>query len=77
MHGLVANLVDLDESIFASAQALEVCAGGRLYNVVVADEVTGSQLLEKGRLKQRVTIIPLNKINAFKLSAEVSGPCWI
>jgi hypothetical protein len=42
--------------------------------VVVEDEKVGSQLLEKGRLRKRVTIIPLNKINAFKLSADVSCP---
>jgi structural maintenance of chromosome 2 len=40
--------------------------------VVVEDERVGSQLLEKGKLRKRVTIIPLNKINAFKLSADVS-----
>lgn len=35
-------------------------------------EVVGSQLLKNGRLRKRVTIIPLNKINAFKARAEVS-----
>jgi structural maintenance of chromosome 2 len=69
----VATLIDLDEANFRSSTALEICAGGKLYNVVVDDERVGSQLLEKGRLRKRVTIIPLNKINAFKLSAEVSG----
>lgn len=53
---------------------MEICAGGKLYNVVVEDEKVGSQLLEKGKLRKRVTIIPLNKINAFKLSADVSPP---
>ena len=42
-----------------------------MYNVVVEDETVGTQLLKKGNLKKRVTIIPLNKINAFKVSAEV------
>ena len=72
MKGLVATLVDLDEANFKSSTALEICAGGKLYNVVVADEKVGSQLLEKGKLRKRVTIIPLNKINAFKMSADVS-----
>lgn len=40
--------------------------------MVVEDERVGSQLLERGKLRKRVTIIPLNKINAFKMSAEVS-----
>jgi len=72
VKGLVATLVDLDESNFKSSTALEICAGGKLYNVVVQDERVGSLLLEKGKLRKRVTIIPLNKINAFKMSAEVS-----
>lgn len=45
-------------------QALEVCAGGRLYNVVVDDENVGSALLARGQLRKRVTIIPLSKISA-------------
>ena len=39
-------------------------AGGRLYNVVVDTETTGKQLLQNGDLRRRVTIIPLNKIQA-------------
>ena len=71
VKGLVAKLVELPESSTAYSTALEVSAGGKLYNVVVEDEVIGTQLLAKGNLKKRVTIIPLNKINAFKASAEV------
>lgn len=71
VKGLVANLIDLDAGNFKSSTALEICAGGKLYNVVVEDEKVGSQLLERGKLRKRVTIIPLNKINAFRMSAEV------
>lgn len=74
VKGLVATLVDLDQANFKTSTALEICAGGKLYNVVVQDERVGSQLLDKGKLRKRVTIIPLNKINAFKMSAEVSLP---
>jgi structural maintenance of chromosome 2 len=42
--------------------ALEVAAGGRLYNVVVENDQVAGQLLDKGKLQKRVTIIPLNKI---------------
>ncbi|PWN38663.1 putative SMC2-chromosome segregation protein [Ceraceosorus guamensis] len=63
VKGLVASLVDLDENKHKYSTALEVCAGGRLYNVVVEDEKVGSQLLAKGQLKKRVTLIPLNKIS--------------
>lgn len=43
-------------------QALEVTAGGRLYNVVVDTEAVAGDLLENGKLTKRVTIIPLDRI---------------
>lgn len=64
VKGLVASLVTLDDAHVDAATALEVCAGGRLYNVVVDDENVGSSILAKGNLRKRVTIIPLNKISA-------------
>lgn len=67
----MANLVSLDQANYSHCTALEICAGAKLYNVVVEDERVGGQLLQNGKLKRRVTIIPLNKINAFKISAEV------
>lgn len=71
VKGLVAQLFTLDKDKLDAGTALEICAGGRLYNVVVDSEVTGTQLLQRGQLKKRVTIIPLNKIQAFKASAQV------
>ncbi|KAL2120728.1 hypothetical protein VTJ04DRAFT_4755 [Mycothermus thermophilus] len=70
VKGLVAQLFTVDKQFLQAATALEVCAGGRLYNVVVDTEVTGTQLLQNGRLRKRVTIIPLNKIAAFRASAQ-------
>ncbi|KAL2169269.1 hypothetical protein VTG60DRAFT_6272 [Thermothelomyces hinnuleus] len=70
VKGLVAQLFTLDKQFIQAATALEICAGGRLYNVVVDTEVTGTQLLQGGRLRKRVTIIPLNKIAAFRASAQ-------
>ncbi|EJT98049.1 Smc hinge domain-containing protein, partial [Dacryopinax primogenitus] len=70
VHGLVAKLVDLPASSHASSTALEIAAGGKLYNVVVENEKVGSDLLQKGQLKKRVTIIPLNKINQPKVPTE-------
>ncbi|KAF8337439.1 condensin complex subunit SMC2 [Cantharellus anzutake] len=70
VKGLVAKLIELPEDSSTYSTALEVSAGGKLYNVVVEDETVGTQLLAKGNLKKRVTIIPLNKINAFRVSAE-------
>jgi structural maintenance of chromosome 2 len=73
VKGLVAQLFTLDENHTRAGTALEICAGGRLYNVVVDSAATGKQLLENGRLKKRVTIIPLNKIAAFRASAAKVG----
>ena len=73
VKGLVAQLFTLGKENVNVATALEICAGGRLYNVVVDTADTGSQLLQNGKLKKRVTIIPLNKISSFKASAEKIG----
>ena len=72
VKGLVAQLFSLANEHTRAGTALEICAGGRLYNVVVDTADTGTQLLQNGKLKKRVTIIPLNKISAFRASAEVS-----
>ncbi|KAI1386350.1 putative SMC2 protein [Hypoxylon trugodes] len=70
VKGLVAQLFTLDKEHTKAGTALEICAGGRLYNVVVDSEVTGTQLLQGGKLRKRVTIIPLNKIATIKASAQ-------
>jgi len=69
VKGLVANLIEVKDS--NTSIALEVTAGGRLYNVVVDTEETGKQLLKNGQLKKRVTIIPLNKINKRTVDSKI------
>ncbi|PNS18708.1 hypothetical protein CAC42_5247 [Sphaceloma murrayae] len=73
VKGLVAQLFTLGEAHVRAGTALEVCAGGRLYNVVVDTAETGTALLQNGKLRKRVTIIPLNKISAFRATAEKIG----
>ncbi|MCJ1356867.1 MAG: Structural maintenance of chromosomes protein 2 [Icmadophila ericetorum] len=73
VKGLVAQLFTLERDHTQAGTALEICAGGRLYNVVVDTTETGTQLLQNGQLRKRVTIIPLNKISAFRASAEKVG----
>ncbi|KAF6224815.1 hypothetical protein HO133_010009 [Letharia lupina] len=73
VKGLVAQLFTLDKDKSRAGTALEICAGGRLYNVVVDSAQTGTELLQNGKLRKRVTIIPLNKIAAFKASADKIG----
>lgn len=61
VKGTVAKLVHVEDA--AATTALEVAAGGKLYQVVVDSEETAKALLSKGQLRNRVTIIPLNKIS--------------
>ena len=56
------NLRDTGENIDFST-ALESVAGGKLYNVVIDTDVTGTLLLKSGNLQQRKTFIPLNKVS--------------
>jgi structural maintenance of chromosome 2 len=67
VKGTVARLVNLKDP--AAATAIEVVAGGKLYQVVTDTEQTGKLLLQKGGLKRRVTIIPLNKISRHVVEA--------
>ena len=69
MKGLVANLINIKDVKYATA--LQVTAGGRIYNVVVDTDRTGKQLLQNGRLQRKVTLIPLNKIAARSISDAV------
>lgn len=62
VKGLVARLVKVTNSL--NATALEVAAGTKLYQVVVDNEQTGKLLLQKGGLRNRVTILPLNRISS-------------
>jgi structural maintenance of chromosome 2 len=75
VKGLVAQLFTLEKEHTRAGTALEICAGGRLYNVIVDTNVTGKQLIEtvKKHRMNRVTIIPLNQISAFQASAEKIG----
>jgi structural maintenance of chromosome 2 len=68
VSGLVAELIEVKDK--AAMTALEVTAGGKLYNVVVDTETTGKKLLKNGKLKRRVTIIPLNKIKPREIAAD-------
>lgn len=68
VKGLVARLIKVKEQ--RCATALEVAAGGRLYNVVVDTQATGKELLQKGKLRRRVTIIPLDRIRAGGIRPE-------
>lgn len=67
VKGLVARLVEV--KLPKHSTALEVVAGGKLYQVVVDEAATGKALLNNGKLQRRVTIIPLDKVIPKKISS--------
>lgn len=69
VKGVVARLVHVKD--ISAVTALEVAAGGKLYNIIVDSEQTGKLLLEKGGLRRRITIIPLNKIQSSSIPSRV------
>ncbi|KAI9160240.1 hypothetical protein LWI28_006450 [Acer negundo] len=69
VKGVVAKLIKVKNS--STMTALEVNAGGKLYNVIVDTENTGKQLLQHGDLRSRVTIIPMNKIQSYTVPPRV------
>ncbi|XP_051143191.1 structural maintenance of chromosomes protein 2-1-like [Andrographis paniculata] len=71
VKGVVAKLIKVKDK--SAMVALEVAAGGKLFNVVVDSEDTGKKLLQKGSLRRRVTIIPLNKIQSHPATQRVQN----
>jgi structural maintenance of chromosome 2 len=71
IKGYVASLTSLEKENYDKAMALEVAAGAKLFNVIVEDEKVGNDLLKNGRLKKRVTMIPLTKIKSYPIPPQV------
>merc|ERR1712223_268695 len=62
VKGVLANLIKPRDSKYYTA--LDTACGGRLNNVVVDSNDTGSKLLKNGRLSRRTTFLPLNKMSS-------------
>eukprot|EP00056_Hartaetosiga_gracilis_P022956 m.34164 g.34164 ORF g.34164 m.34164 type:complete len:1222 (-) comp9910_c0_seq1:33-3698(-) len=71
VYGTIGKLIEVDSSHVDKCGALEITAGGKLFNVVVEDVQTAKQLLERGGLKRRVTIMPLNNLDKKPISQSV------
>ncbi|KER34025.1 hypothetical protein T265_00213 [Opisthorchis viverrini] len=69
VYGPVAKLINVTDLKYATA--LEVAAGARLYNIVVDSDRTSKLLLERGQLRRRVTILPLNQIRGSSIPPAV------
>ncbi|CAJ0747616.1 9622_t:CDS:10 [Entrophospora sp. SA101] len=70
VKGLVVELITLDSKYAECSTTLEICAGGRLYNVQQYLFIYCHIDSERGQLKRCVTIIPLNQIQVSKMSSE-------
>lgn len=69
VHGMVCKLIRVNDR--DAATALEVAAGGKLYNVIVEDQETAKALLERGNLTRNTTFLPLNRIQGKSLSDKL------
>ncbi|KAF9255221.1 condensin complex subunit SMC2 [Marasmius fiardii PR-910] len=70
VKGPLGKLVSIHPDNYEYATALEVTAGGKLYQVVISDEKVGKDLLDNGHLKNRVTFIPLSKIRPYRITPQ-------
>eukprot|EP01029_Cantina_marsupialis_P024808 TRINITY_DN6455_c0_g1_i1.p1 TRINITY_DN6455_c0_g1~~TRINITY_DN6455_c0_g1_i1.p1 ORF type:complete len:1221 (+),score=493.95 TRINITY_DN6455_c0_g1_i1:2-3664(+) len=68
VFGTVAKLFKVPDPTYMAA--LEVGGGGKLHNIVVDNVNTGKLLIEDRRMKRRITLIPLDKINARRIPEE-------
>jgi structural maintenance of chromosome 2 len=71
VKGIVAKLIKVHNADHSTA--LEVVAGGKLFQVVVDEAITGKALLDRGKLQRRVTIIPLDKIQPRRVTNAASA----
>lgn len=62
--GVICNLFQVRSAEHATA--IEKVCGGRLYNVVVANEITGKLLISHGKLREQKTFLPLNQMKGRK-----------
>ncbi|XP_029049101.1 structural maintenance of chromosomes protein 2 isoform X1 [Osmia bicornis bicornis] len=69
VKGVVCKLMTIKDR--RAAYALDIAAGARLYNIIVDTEINGKKLLQHGQLQQRVTIIPLNKVNGRPMDNQI------
>ena len=69
IKGMVAKLISIKPEYGEKyLKALEILAGGKLFNVVLDSERTCREILESGKLKKRITFLPLDKIQSKKIS---------
>ena len=74
---VAAKFISLSEKHCPKATALEITGGGRLFNVVIEDELVGRDLMKNGNMKKRGTFIRLNKIDPRSIDAKVCDRLFV
>lgn len=71
IRGMVAKLIMFKPEYGEKyLRAIEVLAGAKLFNVVVDSEATCRDILQSGKLKRRLTLLPLDRIQGKKPTDE-------
>jgi structural maintenance of chromosome 2 len=68
VHGVLVRLISVRDKSYCTA--VETTGGGKLYHVVVEREHSAARILEEGRLRRHVTLIPLDRIQSRKISPQ-------
>lgn len=68
VYGMVCQLIKVKDP--QNALALEVAAGGKLFNIIVKDQETAKALLERGHLQKSHTFLPLDRIQGRSLDPQ-------
>ncbi|MES1910366.1 MAG: hypothetical protein MHM6MM_002973 [Cercozoa sp. M6MM] len=71
VYGTVAQLFRVRPGNEKWSLAIQTAAGGLLYNVVVESQQVGRQVLQHPALRQRVNVIPLDKIRSNPIEDRV------
>ncbi|GAA5892437.1 hypothetical protein JCM6882_005616 [Rhodosporidiobolus microsporus] len=66
VFGTLASLIDLPSQNAAAATALEIAAGGRLYNVAVRDSETVAAFIKAKTIKTKTILLPVTSLQVYK-----------
>ncbi|POY73859.1 hypothetical protein BMF94_3029 [Rhodotorula taiwanensis] len=65
VFGTIASLIELPAENEAAATALEIAAGGSLYNVAVRDDATVAAFVKAKTIKVKTTLLPVASLQAY------------
>lgn len=65
VFGTIANLIELPAASEPAATALEIAAGGSLYNVAVRDDSIVAAFVKAKTIKTKTTLLPVATLHAY------------